>query len=418
MSATRESDSSQFQALLSEWRASWRPGVGAIIGGSLGYSLWAAISSLFVIPLEQEFGWSRGQIAFAHYAGLVVAFVAPLVGRLVDRVGAKPVLMTGLAIVGIMYALLSQMNGALELYYFFYFLLNLFGIATTGITVTRIVAGNFRVTRGTALALVRSALGLSAALTPLLLHPAIASHGSTGGFLVLSALTCLVALPGVYFLVPSRNVAVLPNASAAPALAPTRWATLLARPKVRIICLAAMLNYAPVVALVSQLQPIGMGLGLSNSEAAAAIGVVGIATGAGALLSGLLVDRFWAPAVAFTLNALAGMGCLSLALLGDSATPAMFYLAALLVGIGQGAEIDIVAFMIARYFGLSDYSTIYGLTVTCISLATAVSASLIGSSYDAFGNYQLAIFACATSFGLAAIVYLMMGRYPQTPGEA
>lgn len=406
----------QFRALIEEWRVAWRPGIGAIIAGALGYSLWTAVSSLFVVPLQQEFGWSRGEIAAANYAGLITAFVAPVVGRIVDRFDARPVLMAGLLLIGACYFLLSQLTGTLQVYYLLYFFLNLFGMATTGITVTRIVAGNFFRSRGTALAIARSALGIAAILTPLLLHPLITRYGSTGGFLGLAGLAAFVALPLVYFLVPDKK-ADSTGGKAEKKVNPSRILSLLGQRKVLIICAAAALNYAPVVAIVSQLQPIGMAGGLSDGAAAGGIGFLGAAAAAGALLSGLLVDRFWAPAVAFTLNMAAAAGCATLLVFSGSLSPAIFYGAVFLIGVGQGAEIDVVAYMIARYFGLADYSTIYGLSVTCIALGTAISASLIGSAYDHFGNYNVAILCCSASFAMASIAYLMMGRYPRAKSE-
>ncbi|KHK89169.1 MFS transporter [Novosphingobium malaysiense] len=416
MAADGNNPDGQLHILLREWRTAWRPGIGAIVGGSLGYSLWSAVSSLFVIPLQQEFGWSRGEIAAANYAGLITAFAAPVVGRIVDRLHAKPVLVTGLILVAAFYGMLALLTGYLPIYYLLYFLLNLFGMATTGITVTRIVAGYFNRSRGTALAIARSMLGISAALTPLLIHPAIERYGSAGGFLTLGALALFVALPLVAFLVP-RYRAGGGEPIAGRGAPPSRMLALLSRSKVRIICLAAALNYAPVVAIVSQLQPIGIGRGLSEGVAAGAVGILGMAAATGAILSGVLVDRFWAPAVAFTLNLIAGLGCVFLVFAGHSISPTAFYLAVFLIGIGQGAEIDVVAYMIARYFGLADYSTIYGLSTTCIALATAIGTPLIGSAYDLFGGYDEAILCCAASFGLAAIAYLAMGRYPASPAE-
>jgi len=93
--------------------------------------------------------------------------------------------------------------------------------------------------------------------------------------------------------------------------------------------------------------------------------------------------------------------------------PALFYGAVLMIGLGQGAEIDIVAFMIARYFGLRSYATIYSLSTLGIALGVAMGASLIGMAYDHFGGYDIALMACSGSFFLAALFYLMMGRYPE-----
>jgi len=89
-----------------------------------------------------------------------------------------------------------------------------------------------------------------------------------------------------------------------------------------------------------------------------------------------------------------------------------------LVGVGQGVEIDLVAFMTARYFGLRNYATIYGFCVLVIGIFTNVAAVAIGRMYDRFGDYNLALGIAAGSFAIAAGCYLMMGRYPKTDPDA
>ena len=394
--------------VLHEWRSAWRPGIAALIGGSIGYSLYAALSSLFVEPLQAQFGWSRGDIAFVHSFGLITAFAAPIVGRLTDRHGVRPVLSTGLVLTAIGYALLSLMRGSLQYYYAAYLFFSLVGMSTTGITFTRILSGAFHRTRGTALAIGRSGLAIAGALMPMLIFPAIGRYGTAGGYLVLGAFVLFLALPLVWFWVPTR-AEERAGGAAAPALADS-WRVLLAKPKVRILTAAAVLNYVPVVSLMSQMKPLAISKGLDVTMAVGALSMLGLAAAVGALASGLLVDRFWAPAVACVLNVAPAIGCLFL--LQDQVSPLLFYGAILLVGLGQGAEIDIVAFMIARYFGLRSYASIYGVSTLGIALGVAVGASLIGKAYDMFGNYDFALMAASGSFALAACCYLAMGRYP------
>ncbi|MCY1449849.1 hypothetical protein D9M71_666170 [compost metagenome] len=87
--------------------------------------------------------------------------------------------------------------------------------------------------------------------------------------------------------------------------------------------------------------------------------------------------------------------------------------ALVLLGLGQGAEIDVVAFMIARYFGLRSYASIYGLSVFFIASMVALGGSLIGLSYDYFGDYDVALLVAACCFVISAFSYLAMGRYPR-----
>lgn len=403
--------SSHGRLVVQEWKRAWRPGLAALFAGSLGYSLYPAVSSLFVEPLQQQFGWSRGDIAFVHSFGLVTAFVAPVIGGMTDRHGVRPILIAGLLLTVLGYGLLAAMQGSLGYYYAAYFLFSLVGMATTGITVTRILSGAFERTRGTALAIGRSGLACAGALMPMALFPVISRFGTAGGYLLLAAFIAFIALPLIWFWLPRAPLGNRNHPAASHGRAQS-WRKLLAMRKVRILIAASVLNYVPVVALLSQMKPLAVEKGLDAVTAVGAVSMMGMAAAAGALLSGVLVDRFWAPAVAFVLNLAPAIGCLLL--LNAEVPPFLFYGAVLLVGLGQGAEIDIVAFMIARYFGLHSYATIYSLSTLGIALGVALGASLIGMAYDHFGHYDVAIMVASLSFALAACFYLAMGRYPET----
>jgi predicted MFS family arabinose efflux permease len=392
-----------------EWKRAWRPGIAALMAGSLGYSLYPAVSSLFVEPLQQQFGWSRGDIAFVHSFGLITAFIAPVIGRMTDHYGVRPILSAGLLLTVVGYVLLAMMGGSTSYYYAAYFFFNIAGMATTGITVTRILSGAFEHTRGTALALGRSGLAVAGALMPMLLFPVLTRFGTAGGYLLLASFILCIAFPLIWFWVPTRGVELKAGRIKSMEKADS-WRVLLAKPKVRILIAASVLNYVPVVALLSQMKPLAVDKGLDTVTAVGAVSVMGAAAAMGALLSGVLVDRFWAPAIAFILNLAPALGCLLL--LQANVPPAIFYGAVLMIGLGQGAEVDIVAFMIARYFGLRSYATIYSLSVLGIGLGVAVGASLIGMAYDHFGNYDVAVMVASASFFLAAFFYLAMGRYP------
>lgn len=398
---------SQSEVVVAEWRQAWRPGLAALIEGSISYSLYPSISSLFVEPLEHQFGWTRGDIALVHSFGLIVAFAAPLIGWLTDRFGVRHILTLGLILFAGCYGLLALMRGSLAYYYIVYFFFSMVGFAASGVTFTRVLTGAFNHSRGTALAIARSGVALAGAVMPFILFPTIEHFGVAGGYLLLAGLQLFVALPLVRLWVPTRAEEVRGQGAIEPM---QTWQYLLGVPKVRVLVFASMFNFAPVAALLSQMKPLAVSKGLDATLAVGAVSAIGIAAAAGALLSGILVDRFWAPAVAFTLNVLPAIGCLLL--FSDQVPPSLFYGAVLLIGLGLGAEIDIVAFMIARYFGLGSYATIYGLSTLGIGLITAFGTPLIGWAYDAFGNYDAALVVSSVSFCVAALFYLAMGRYP------
>jgi predicted MFS family arabinose efflux permease len=393
-----------------EWRENWRLGLASLIGTGACLSVWPSVSSLFVGPLQEAFGWSRGEIALAQNASLAAAIISPALGRLVDRVGVRPVLLGGLLLTAMAYFLLAIQHGPLPLYYLFYAVLCLVGTATTGLTYTRVVSGAFVGSRGLALAITRSGLALSGALLPSTIFAIIANYGWRMGYVALGVLILLTALPTAIFWVRGTSVAVPRKQDAGRSQA--SMLQLLKNHKIVLVCLASALNYAPIVALLSQFQPLLVGKGLEAANAAALIGVVGVSALVGAVVTGLLVDRIWAPLVACVFTLGPALGCLLL--LPDSLELWVAIVALVLLGLGQGAEIDVVAFMIARYFGMRSYASIYGLSVLCIAVMIAIQGSLIGLSYDYFGHYNVALVVAAACFVLSAFSYLGMGRYPSS----
>ncbi|UXJ50182.1 MFS transporter [Pseudomonas citronellolis] len=401
--------------MLNEWHQQWRIAMAALIGTAVSFSVWPTLSSLFIAPLQETFGWSRGEIALAQNASLAAAFLSPALGGLIDRLGVRPVLLCGLLLTAMAYFLLAMLQGSLLMYYVLYTLFSVVGVATTGLSFTRVVSGAFASSRGLALAVTRSGLALSGAILPSLIFSAISHYGWRMGFVSLGALILLLALPISWCWVRGASLAPMAACHAVPRRGQS-LPGLLRNRRVILICMASALNYAPIVALLSQFQPLLIGKGLSPVDAAAAIGLIGLSALVGALLTGALVDRLWAPLIACIFTLGPALGCMLL--LQPQISSGMAVLALILLGLGQGAEIDVVAFMIARYFGLQSYASIYGLSVFCIAAMVALAGSLIGLAYDHFGNYDIALTVASACFLTSALSYLAMGRYPQLSAES
>jgi predicted MFS family arabinose efflux permease len=398
--------------LIKEWRRGWRAGVAALIGTGTGLSVWPIVSSLFIQPLQFEFGWTRSQVVLAYNASLAVAVAAPVIGRRIDRVGIRKVLLSSILLTAIGYAGLAALPRSLGLFYALYLYTTTIGIGTSGLGFSRVASAAFVRTRGLALAVSRLGLGVSSIILPPMMFALIHAHGWRAGFVLLAALLVLVTFPISYFFVdrphkaPTRDAGkngdVDQNVS---------WKDGLRRPQVWILCFAAALSFAPAVSILQQLQPILMSKGIAAPQAAALIGIMGLATVSGTFITGVLTDRVWAPLIGgiFTLGP--ALGCILL--LQTHVSTAMATTALVGLGLAQGAEFDLVAYMIARYFGLGSYATIYGITTFFIAGGCALYANLLGRMYDNFGSYERGIVLCGVSLVLATACYLAMGRYPQ-----
>lgn len=402
------------ETAIDEWRREWRAGLAGLIGTGTCLSIWPSVSSFFIEPLQHEFGWSRGDVVFAFNASIAVAMAAPFCGRLIDRIGVRPVVLTAMVATSLGYVALASMSGSLALYYLLYLYTTTIGICTSGLAFTRVTSAAFTRSRGLALAVSRLGVGITSAILPPAMFVLMAEHGWRAGFLLLAGMMMLIAFPVTWFFVEQRHSR--PAISKVPARDEIGWRTHLRNPKILLLCLAAALSFAPAVSILQQLHPILVSKGLTPQHGAALVGVMGVAAIAGTFLSGVLVDRIWAPlvGVAFTLGP--ALGCLLL--VPDQISFGMAMVAVVCIGLAQGAEIDLVAFIIARYFGLRSYATIYGITVFAISMFCALYANMLAWLYDWIGDYRLGITISAASLAVAAGCYLGLGRYPAAePGK-
>jgi len=149
-----------------------------------------------------------------------------------------------------------------------------------------------------------------------------------------------------------------------------------------------------------------------DSQAAFVVSMFGVSIFAGRLITGALVDRFWAPLVTLPILCLPAVSCLLLA--GDSLTFTTAVIAALLLGFSSGAETDLVAFLAGRYFGMANYGRIYGSLYMVFGIASALSPLAYGRVRDATGSYDLILYVAGACFVVGGFLLLALGRYPTT----
>jgi cyanate permease len=85
---------------------------------------------------------------------------------------------------------------------------------------------------------------------------------------------------------------------------------------------------------------------------------------------------------------------------------------ALLVGVAAGSEVDLVAYLAAKYYGLAAYGKIYGVLFGVFALGAGSAPALAGFMFDASGNYQRALTVLALAFAGSAALLGSLGRGP------
>ncbi len=399
-------------AKLEEFRRGWPILLGAILGTAFGVSsLPLYTSGVFFTHLEADFGWSRTQLSGGIFMfTLALAVASPFVGSLVDRAGLKGPILVSLAALVAGFGLLGTALNSLPTYYLLLGGMAVLGAASSPLTFTRIVNGWFNRARGLALGITLMGPGLAAASAPALVTWLIESFGWRAGYLGI-ACAILVAAPVILWLVrshPKQN-----SVAGAPQRAPIEVSASAAfRGRIFWVLLAGLFLLSLCLGgLVVHLVPLLVDSGMSPIEAAATAGVLGVSVIAGRLGAGALVDHFFAPYVMISMILLSAAGCLLLASIG----PAAAIPATAAIGLALGAEVDVIGYLVARYFGLETYGRIYGWQYGAFILGGGMSPLWIGMSYDASGAYQIALWTTVALQLVACVLFASLPRFSAAP---
>jgi MFS family permease len=359
---------------------------------------------VFLKPLAEEFHWSRQAVSLAFgFAALSVATCSPFIGALLDKVPARRIVLPCFTVFGLAFASLSLLTPHLWHLYAVFIVLGIVGNGTAQLAYTRAISTWFQERRGFAFALLMSGGATGAMVLPVIAQSLIGIAGWRGAFAILGIAVLAVALPLGTKVKERSAPAVLESAETGASVAQglcsrSFWIVV-------IVLFACSLSQNGAIAHLAALLT---DRGVSSASAAAAVSVLGGATLAGRLITGWLLDRYFAPRVSFCLLALAALGTY---LVAGTHSAYIGCLGAALIGFGMGGEGDVTPYLISRYFGLRSFSTLYGFTWTAYAIAGAVGPVLMGRAYDATGSYQILLSRLAVFTVGAAALMLLLPRY-------
>jgi MFS family permease len=356
------------------------------------------------------FGWTRGeiQLAISFLFGCSVISIQ-ITGWLFKRYGIRPVTLCSLVAFALAYALMTFNTGSIWQLYGGYALLAFAGLGTMQVTWTQLFNLWFDLNRGLALAIILSGTGLAALVLPPLLSWAIG----------LGLLPLLVALPlSLIWLSTAapliKQIAVAEGADVEAVKLPGMDLRQGARSRRFWICNFAPLAVTVMIGMVINTVPMLRDKGLSVADAARVFSIYGVSLVLGRLVVGYLIDRFWAPGVAFVVLMTPAIGRFIFMTQSDMH---ILMLGSILVGLGAGAEMDIGAFLMASYFGMRDYARVYSLHMGVIGLGSTLVPFGFAILFSRTGTYDSMLTYCVLAFPLCSLL-LTLGRYPRFDGSA
>lgn len=393
-----------------EFRLHWRPLVSASVGLAGGALLNTYLLGLFAPHLIEEFGWTRSQFALVAANVLVMIVTYPFVGRLVDTLGVRRVAILGVVLYPLSFVALALQNGDFYVYYAITTVQVVLGAFTTAFVYSRMVATVFSRARGLALAIVNGAPAIVGAVLAPVMAGFIEEHGFRSGYYAIAILTGSVSALA-FLLMPRRGPSV-ENVHLAQAGTRRDYAAVFRNRVFWLVTIGMILCGLPTPLQSTQLQLMLQDNGAGLETAAFITSVFAIGVMAGRFLCGVALDRFSTPVVAAIGMGLPGIGLTLLASHFDH--PAVLGAAMLLVGLSQGAEGDIIAYIIAKYFPAELYGTIMGLVGGGMGIAIASGAIMLSVTLRITNGYApFVAFAAATTF-IGAALFVFLGSSPKS----
>jgi predicted MFS family arabinose efflux permease len=368
--------------------------------------------SVFLKPITEDLGWGRATITSAMFlAGVVAAFVTPVVGKLMDVYGVQRVTLPGLILYALLFASFSLLQPSLLMLYAIAGTAAIAGHVQTPMGYSKIISSRFEDHRGIALGIAVSGVGAGTVVIPQIAQFLIAHFGWRLAYVGVGITVLIFALPMVYLFLGEPGRSTAERATHAPLdnqQGPT--ASVIIRDK-RFYLLLFMFFFSAIAinGTITHIVATMTDRGYTPAVATSVLSTAGAALIVGRLISGYCLDRFHGPYVATVFYLMAGSG-IALIASGAGGLP-MAFAGTVLCGMGLGAEGDLLGYFVSRYFGLKSFGTIYGFMIGIFSLGNGVGPFLMGLSYDKLGSYLTAALGFEVLLLVCCGLVLCLGAY-------
>lgn len=392
-----------------------------LTGGTFFYGFGALFN-----PIIAEFGWSRAATSFAFSLRTEVGgLAAPVVGFLVDRVGARRLMTAGVSLVAVGFFLLSRIQ---DLWAFYGAVVVIaIGMSACGGPAAMVAITHwFRRRRGRALAMMTMGAG-SSGIMVVVLTWLISVFGWRGALVTMTLVQLAVALP-LALSIRNRPEEMGLQVDGDPS--PTDQAAeeapeggregLTARQALasvsfwRLSLAVALTNLGAMAIIVHQIPFFTSSVGLSEGAAAATVTAMTWTSLLGRFGFGYLADFIDKRLVMSAAFGLLGVAILLFATIHQWW---QIILVLPLFSLGWGGAIPVRPAFQAEYFGLRAFGAIQGLVFTIATVGGVVGPVFAGWVYDLTDSYRLAFIILSVGAMLAVPMILGMRR-PQFPQEA
>jgi MFS family permease len=384
---------------------------GAMIGLALGPSVIANLTvTAYITPIEQEFGWLRSDVSFAFsLVAYMIVVMSPLQGMLVDRFGPRRVVLTSIPLFALSLAAIYFTPANIYVYYLLWALVPIFGLGLWPLGYLQAVTPWFDRKLGFALGCANAGIGVGSTFLPMLvIGPMIAAYSWRHAVLVVALLVLFVSWPAVAYCLREPSESAARKLTSAGRSFGLEFKRAMREPTFWVLNAGFFLLGVTATSLVTQQVPLLRDAGWTAEETTRLQTTFGFGLLFARVAVGFVIDHIFAPRVLTTVSIGGAAACVLYALYPD-----LGYVSALLIGFLLGAEFDVLAFLIKRYYGNVAYGRIYGVIFGVFYLGSAVGIwglpKLRELSADL--SYDNGLYAAAVILFASAILMAFMPKY-------
>jgi len=361
-------------------------------------------------PIISRFGWSRGAVSgCVSGRSIMSGLIAPIVGSVSDRFGARRFVLIGIFLVGISYLLSSQISSLWHLYLLLSVLLGIgLGILYTPLmaTATRWFGGKSALANG----IVLSGFGMGQILVPPAATYIILRYGWETCFIVLGIVALGLGTLAWSFVRPAPQSIIsppLPESASTntPANDDYTLSEALHTTAFRILFLIQLLDALCYLMVAIHIVAAATDAGILPEAAAIILTLSGITNTVGRLALGGLATKIGnKTALALCLAVEVPM----LFLLVGASDLGVFYIIAAVYGLVHGGISPVIITLSGSFFGTRSVGGIIGTLTLGLTMGVAIGPLLAGYIFDVTGSYSLAFSSAAIAIAIAFVLCLLL----------
>ena len=385
------------------------------IAAGLGYAtsvLHIYGMSPYIVPISDEFGWSRTLTTSGlTLSTLVQALASVPIGMAVDRIGPRKIGLIGVVLTCAALALVSTATGSASNWYMLWIVMAFASMGVQATVWTSAVATRFETSRGMALAVTLCGASVAAAVLPWFATELILAYGWRIALMAHGGVWLAIAFPMIllFFRGARDERPAAKPAPHAPDLTQgfTLGEGMRSSVYLRLLLTSLLLTFT-LIALLVHFIPIQQASGVGPERAAWVAALIGLFSIAGRLATGALLDRYRASTVGAVIFLFPAIGCAALLLGGATGGTAL--LAAACIGLALGAEVDVVVFLTTRHFGLRSFGALYGGLLFAMSIGTALGPLAASQVFDLYGDYTAFLWLACGLMVLSSVALVTLPR--------